>query len=108
MGLTPRHGMIHTESIGLEQTIVELNKFVKYHLHLIDAYRVLKTNGPQGPGEVFLAKQLILTHDPVAGDAYAAGLIGLDPKSVPHIQEAAKARLGVADLSKVKIVKVTA
>lgn len=106
MGLTPHRNRMHSDEIGLENAIVEMNKIVKYHLHLIDAYRVLKTNGPQGPGEVFLAKQLILTHDPVAGDTYAAGLLGLDPKNVPHIQGAAKAGLGVADLGKVKITKV--
>lgn len=106
MGLTPQRNSVHYDPIGLEKAIVEMNKIVKYHLHLIDAYRVLKTNGPQGPGEVFLAKQLILTHDPVAGDTYAAGLLGLDPRKVPHIQGAATAGLGAADPGKVKITRV--
>jgi uncharacterized protein (DUF362 family) len=101
MGLTPSRDKMH--AVGVDQAIVDLAKIIKPHLHIIDAYRILKTRGPQGPGDVAVAKQLIITHDPVAGDTYGASLLGVTPD---HLKLAAEAGLGCNDLSKIKITKV--
>jgi uncharacterized protein (DUF362 family) len=103
MGLTPDRGRMH--NVGTHGAIVEVAKVIKPHLHIIDAYRILRTRGPQGPGEVELAKLLIIAEDPVAADAYGASLLGVNPM---YLEGAAKAGLGVADLSKIKIIKVKA
>jgi uncharacterized protein (DUF362 family) len=105
MGLTTVEGRGRMHSVGLQGSIVEVAKVIKPHLHIIDAYRILKTRGPQGPGEVELAKLLIIAEDPVAADAYGASLLGVNPM---YLEGAAKAGLGVADLSRIKIVKVKA
>jgi uncharacterized protein (DUF362 family) len=101
MGLTPNRNGMH--AVGTDQAIVDLAKLIKPHLHIIDAYRVLKTNGPQGPGDVANLKQLILAHDPVAADAYGASLLGVQPA---FLKMAADAGLGSMDLTKIKITKV--
>lgn len=101
MGLTPNRDDMH--AVGTDQAIVDLAKLIKPHLHIIDAYRVLKTNGPQGPGEVAKMRQLILARDPVAADAYGASLLGVKPA---FLKMAADAGLGVMDLRKIKITKV--
>lgn len=101
MGLTPNRDGMH--AVGIDQAIIDLAKLIKPHLHIIDAYRILKTNGPQGPGEVVKLKQLILTHDPVAADAYGASLLGIQPS---FLKMAANAGLGTMDLKKIKITKV--
>jgi len=107
MGLTPDRQLFHDMGC-FEIGIAELNRIYRPHLHLIDAYRVLKTNGPRGPGQVVLAKQLILGHDAVAADTYAAtNLLGLT--ALPgYITIAERFKLGTTDLSQVAIKKVKA
>lgn len=103
MGLTPDRQAMHR--LGIHETIVDLASVIKPHFHIIDAYRVMKTRGPQGPGKVDLAKQLILGHDPVACDAYAATV--LDPDlEIKYLTMAGARGIGEVDLKKIKITKV--
>lgn len=104
MGLTPEREVMH--SYGIDTSLVDLAKDIHPHLHIIDAYRVLKTNGPRGPGDVIKPRQLILSHDPVAADTYAATVMGIPQPT--HVKLAGKAGLGVADLKMIKITKVNA
>jgi uncharacterized protein (DUF362 family) len=104
MGLTPERQLMH--ALGIDRSIVDLAKFIHPDLHIIDAYQVLKTNGPKGPGRVIKARQIIISNDPVAADAYAATVLGIPQPT--YVKLAAKAGLGVADLSKIKIEKVNA
>lgn len=83
----------------LDDCIVDLAGLLKPDLVIADAYRVLKTNGPGGPGEVTEPHEIIVGEDQVAVDAYAAGLLGLRPEDVDHIRLAAEAGLGKMDLS---------
>lgn len=104
MGLTPDRQVMH--ALGVDMSIVDLAKYIHPKLHIIDAYQILKTNGPKGPGRVEKPRQLIISQDPVAADAYSATLLGIAQPT--YLKIAAKAGLGVADLSKVKIIKVNA
>jgi uncharacterized protein (DUF362 family) len=58
----------------IHESLVDLADFMRPTLTLIDAFRVLLTNGPGGgnPADVALKKTLIAGIDPVALDAYAA------------------------------------
>jgi len=98
MGLTPDRKKPHV--VGIDRGIVALAGIIHPHLQIIDAYRALKTRGPQGPGKVVTLKHLIITTDPVAGDAYGASLLGFNP---PYIAMAGKAGLGCSDLGRLKI-----
>ncbi|HEX2954038.1 MAG TPA: DUF362 domain-containing protein [Bacillota bacterium] len=104
MGLTPDRQLMH--AMGVDLSIVNFAKNIHPDLHIIDAYQILKTNGPKGPGRVEKARQLIVSHDPVAADTYAATLLGIAQPT--YLKIAAKAGLGVSDLSKIKVIKVNA
>jgi uncharacterized protein (DUF362 family) len=105
MGVTLNRQAWHN-SDDLEQCIADYSSAVKPDLIVLDAIRVLLTRGPKGPGETKDIGKVAACTDPVAVDAFAAGLLGRDPKSVPHIRYAASLGLGQMDLSKIGIKKV--
>lgn len=89
----------------LHQCIADYSTAVKPHLIVLDAIRILTTNGPKGPGEVKNTGEVIAGTDPVAIDAYAVKLLGKNIKDVRYIGYAQALGLGVSDLSKVKVVR---
>ena len=88
----------------IHQTIVDLAAFFKPTLTLIDATRILISNGPSGGNEsdVKIANRLILSNDPVAADTKAALLFGKKPEDLAFINIAEKRGLGVSDLGKIR------
>jgi uncharacterized protein (DUF362 family) len=105
MGIIQDRGAWH-RSGDLHQCIADFITAVKPHLTVIDAIRILASGGPKGPGRVEQKDTIIASTDIVAADAYATTLFGLTPNDVPHIIKAAELGVGVADLKRVKIVKV--
>jgi uncharacterized protein (DUF362 family) len=109
MGLVWDRAHFH-EMINLHQGIADLATVLRPALTIIDATRVMTTSGPQGPGKVEKLDTIIVSTDPVAADAVAVGLTqwasqNLTPKEIEHIQAASLLGLGVADLTKIKIIK---
>ena len=95
---------------GLDQCIADLCFAPrKPDLNIIDAYRILRKNGPQGraqeDGE--LAKYQMLGTDMVALDAAAAKLYGMKPEDLGFVRIAGAMGAGEADLTKVKIKRIT-
>lgn len=78
-------------------------------LHIVDAYRILFQNGPQGKSaaDVASVKSLIVSTDIVAIDTAALGLFNqvkkLELDAVQHIGKGEAAKLGTTDLSKLNI-----
>ncbi|MDT7892886.1 MAG: DUF362 domain-containing protein [Armatimonadota bacterium] len=105
MGIIQDRGAWH-RSGDLHQCIADFVTAFKPHLTVIDAIRILASGGPKGPGRVEQKDTIIASTDIVAADAYATTLFGLTPNDVPHIIKAAELGVGVADLKRVKIVKV--
>jgi uncharacterized protein (DUF362 family) len=95
-------GRIHQ---GIEDNLADLNLAVRSDLVVVDATRILLRNGPQGggTGDVKIVNKVAATTDVVAGDAWGAREFGIQPLSVPTIRRAAERGVGVADLSRVKI-----
>jgi uncharacterized protein (DUF362 family) len=100
-------GLIHFD-IGTK--LAHLTDFIKPDLNVIDAYRVLKRNGPTGGNleDVMDMKTVIVSTDPVLCDSYAAKLMDKDPLSVSYINQAVKLNLGSADIEKSDILTITA
>ncbi len=97
-------------SNGLDQCIADLCFTPRVpNLNIIDAYRILRKNGPQGrakeDGE--LAQYQMLGTDMVALDAAAAKLYGMEPSDLGFVKIAGEMGAGKADLSKVKIKRIT-
>lgn len=106
MGLILDRGVMHS-GYDLSQAIVDLNSFLAADLAVIDATRVLSTNGPSGPGKVLEEKTVIASADPVAADAYTVGAFAwwgrrLSAAHVKHIRLAADQGLGRMDVENLR------
>ena len=92
----------------IHQTIIDLAQFFKPTVTLIDAIRIMVTNGPSGGSfsDVKVKNTLILSDDQVAADTLAAKLFSIDPKNLGFIKLGVKWGLGTADLVKLNRKKV--
>jgi uncharacterized protein (DUF362 family) len=93
----------------LERSIAEFCLFKKPDLNIVDAYRVLMRNGPQGTGpqDTALMKTLLVSPDIVAVDAAAAKIYGLTPESIRHLQIGNDLGLGTMELDTLRIKRFT-
>ncbi|MDI6766970.1 MAG: DUF362 domain-containing protein [Bacteroidota bacterium] len=93
----------------LHQCIADFATYRKPHLNIVDAYYVMKTNGPRGVSveDVVSMKSQLISTDIVAVDAAAAKLFGMKPEDIDHIQIAADMKIGRKDLDKLKINRIT-
>jgi uncharacterized protein (DUF362 family) len=93
----------------LHQCIADLPTWRKPDLNIVDAYRVLKRNGPRGVSveDVDTMKALLISKDIVAIDTAAAKMFGLDPKNIGHIVKANELGVGTMNLEGLKINKIT-
>jgi uncharacterized protein (DUF362 family) len=101
--------------IDLHQCIADLNTIRKPDLVVVDAIRILTTNGPKGPGKTEDPGEVITSTDIVAADAYSATLFKhpragrpFKPEEIKFIKNAYELRLGEIDLSKVRVKRVSA
>jgi len=95
---------------GLDQCIADICFAPrKPDLCIIDAYRILRKNGPQGVAkeDAEITKYQLLGKDMVALDTAAAKLFGKDPKDIEYIRIAGEMGAGQNDLSKVKFKRIT-
>jgi uncharacterized protein (DUF362 family) len=102
MGLILSRRIMHSR-YSLDGSIVDLNSFIKPHLAVIDATRVLTTGGPGGPGLVIRPGEVIASADPVAADATAVASYEwsgrkIAPKQVGHLRLAQERGLGRLDI----------
>ncbi len=92
------------QSPSLDQCIADYITAVRPDLTVLDANRILLTNGPKGPGQTKDPKKVIACVDPVAVDAYGATLFNLKPEEIGHIKLANEHGVGEMDLKKMKVV----
>jgi len=93
----------------LHQCIADFASEIKPTLNVVDAYRVMKRNGPRGVSlsDVVEMKSLIISEDMVAADAAAAKLMGNEPAQIGHIRIANEMGIGTSDLTKLAINRIT-
>ncbi|PLX49786.1 MAG: cytoplasmic protein [Desulfobulbaceae bacterium] len=98
-----RRGAMHH---NLGQKLADLATVVQPKLTIIDATRILLANGPQGGdlADVKILDTLVASSDPVAADAYATTLFGLQPADIDSTVAAHALGLGEMDLARMKIV----
>lgn len=93
----------------IHQSIVDLARFFKPTVTLIDATRILTQNGPSG-GDLKAVSQLnrvILSNDQVAADSRAALLFGIAPQEIRYIELGEKQGLGLMNLPSERVKTVT-
>ncbi|MDR2050893.1 MAG: DUF362 domain-containing protein [Deltaproteobacteria bacterium] len=111
MGLIlDRHSM-HSR-YSLDTAIVDLNTRLKPSLTVIDATRVLSSNGPGGPGVVLTPGEVICSADPVAADATAVDSYEwygrkIAPRQVGYIRQAHERGLGRMDIENLDVRRIT-
>ncbi|OGD16131.1 MAG: cytoplasmic protein [Candidatus Aminicenantes bacterium RBG_16_66_30] len=91
----------------LDKAVVDLAAFFKPRLTVLDAYRILVRNGPQGGriSDTELRKTVVAGTDPVAVDALAASFFDVAPRDLPYLGLARERGLGEFDLGKVRLEK---
>ncbi|MEG1634930.1 MAG: DUF362 domain-containing protein [Rikenellaceae bacterium] len=111
MGILWDRGFMHEHD--LQQCIADICTYPKKPaLHIVDAYRVMKQNGPQGKSieDVVISKGLFASSDPVAVDTAAVKFFNqvkeMDINTVTHIKLGEKLHLGTSDLSKINIKRI--
>ena len=103
MGIVWDRGYWHSNN--LHQCISDFASFRKPDLTVVDAYYVMKKNGPRGvsKNDVITMKSQIISTDIVAADAAAAKLFGVDPSKIDHIRIADEMKIGTMNLDKLSI-----
>lgn len=106
MGVVWDRGYWHRND--LHQCIADFASFRKPDLIVVDAYHVMKRNGPRGvsEGDVAIMKAQLLSRDCVAVDAAAAKLFGVEPGEIRHIQLASDMHLGRMELNDLSINRI--
>ncbi len=103
MGIVWDRGYWHSNN--LHQCISDFASFRKPDLTVVDAYYVMKKNGPRGVSkeDVITMKSQIISTDIVAADAAAAKLFGSDPGKIDYIRIADEMKIGTMNLDKLSI-----
>jgi uncharacterized protein (DUF362 family) len=95
---------------NIHKSIADLAAFIRPTLTIIDAYRILLRNGPQGGSlnDVKMMNTVAVSIDPVAADAFASTLFDIKPEDIPYIVEAHKRGLGNINYTELKpiIIKI--
>ena len=106
MGIVWDRGYWHRND--LHQCIADFASFKKPDLTIVDAYNILKRNGPRGVSikDVVPLQSQIITTDFVAADAAAAKLFGLEPDQIPYITHAHDMKLGTKNLQDLSISRI--
>ncbi len=94
---------------NIELAMIDLAAFFKPVLTVMDGYRILLRNGPQGGrlSDVKLHKTVAAGVDYVALDAVGASFFGIKPEELRFLQIAKEKGQGEIDLEKLRIEKRT-
>jgi len=106
-GVLPGREKKRTHRMGLDHGIVDLNRVAKPAFTVVDA--IVGMEGThQYPDDCVRLDCVLAGADVVAVDAVCADLMGFDVADIKHVQLAAEAGLGCADLSRIQVVGMTA
>ena len=111
MGIVWDRGFFHQND--LQQCIADICTLQKKPvLNVVDAYRVMKTNGPRGrsASDVVLTKGLFVSQDIVAVDTAAAKFFNqvreMPLDTVTHLTNGQALKIGTMDLDKLNIKRI--
>lgn len=106
MGVVWDRGWWHRND--LHQCIADFPTWRKPDLNIIDGYRALLRNGPQGVSvkDTAVLRQMVLSTDIVAADTAATLLQGKKAREVPFLAHARDLGLGTTRLSDLRIKRI--
>lgn len=91
----------------LDEAMVDLAAFFRPVLTVMDAYRILLRNGPQGGrlSDVKLQKMVVAGIDPVAVDSIATTFFDLKPEDLAYLPMAKERGLGEMNFERLRLEK---
>jgi uncharacterized protein (DUF362 family) len=106
MGIVWDRGFWHSND--LHQCIADFAAYRRPDLNIVDAYAVMKRNGPRGVSvkDVVTMKAQLISTDIVAVDTAATRLFGTEPEAVRYLRLGADRSVGRMDLENLKIKKI--
>jgi uncharacterized protein (DUF362 family) len=104
-GLLPDKFKAKYHAKGISKFFVYINTVLKPHLTVIDGFVAMEGDGPVN-GTPVQMNLIIAGKDPVATDATAARVMGIDPHDIRHIREAHKIGIGEIDNIEVRGSKI--
>ncbi len=88
----------------LDYKLALINKLVKNRIQIIDGFWALDGHGPM-EGTPVITNKILIANNPVAADASAAYLMGLDKSKIGHLAITEEFGLGTSDITKIKFNK---
>ena len=113
IGMKNLYGLVGGRRNQLHQdvnlSIAELTDFFRPDLTIVDAVRILVSNGPSGGSlsDVRKTDTVIASVDPIAADARAAALFDVNPTDLGYLSIGEQMGLGTLDLQSLSPVEVT-
>jgi uncharacterized protein (DUF362 family) len=110
MGLVYDRWVMHQQ--GIDECVVSLAGFLKPKLVVVDASRILSTNGPRGPGEIIPMNTIVASADMVAADAQTVEMCTwygkrFKARQIKHIRLAHEKGLGRMDVENLAVKQTT-
>jgi uncharacterized protein (DUF362 family) len=106
MGIVWDRGTWHRND--LHQCIADFATYCKPTLNVVDAYNVMKQNGPRGVSkeDVISMKSLLISTNMVVADAAATKIFGMEPGEVNYLKYADEMKIGSINLDKLSIKRI--
>jgi len=82
--------------------LADIHEKSKISLHIMDGITAMQGEGPTA-GDVYNAKKILISEDPLALDTVAAKMIGLDIKDIPILNAARERNIGQWELENIQI-----
>ena len=107
MGIVWDRGEWHRND--LHQCIADFAPYRKPDLNILDAYFVMKRNGPRGVSQedVVTMKSLLISTDMMTIDAAGAKLFGIEPNDIRYLRIAEEQKVGRTSLDGLNIKKIS-
>lgn len=82
--------------------LVDIHEAAKIGLHIMDGITAMEGEGPTA-GNAYSAGKILISDDPLALDATAIKMLGLDIKDIPILQAAMERKLGESEKDRIEI-----
>jgi ferredoxin len=82
--------------------LADIHEAAKIGLHIMDGITAMEGEGPTA-GDVYFARKILISKDPLALDIIALQMLGLDIKDIPILQAAIERKLGQSDKDRIEV-----
>jgi len=97
-----RYHKMAPDSSSFGEIICDIHRATKIQLHIMDGILAMQGEGPTA-GSVYQAKKILVSEDPLALDAVAAKMLGIEIEDVPILETARKRNLGESFLKNITL-----